>query len=782
MSEEKTERRAKDEGSIIRCDACPVLCRIREGKVGACDRYANVGGSLTRVDPLLVTERAETLVPFMDGAEDWGGGLVAQPERFVTGIGSGTTYPDYKPAPFIIASETAGVDMVTVVSEGIFSYCGVKVKIDTDRHVGPEQASVRADGEPIGHVTTAEYGSQMLSLGGVRHFTGGSKREGTVTCSTLLDLCNGKPATLTVDGGAELVVQAGAAPLVDGQYEARMRAGCGSAAMGMFARQWHGHADEVIVVDDQITGVLTEHQAGRFLDMPPSGIRIRGRRSTPGRYFQVARKGRGWAATDIADPLEIIERIDPKKAWPGLRLHMVSTTGEDAAWFELDETLTPRPAPMPEAIEMVVDRIAENCEPALCTVLFMAGAGGSLRAGVTENPVRLTRSIKDALTRVTAGGAPVHVWPGGGITFMVDVTRMPADAFGYVPTPALVAPIEFTLSRAEFATLGGHVDRIVPLEQALGDAEHRAEPWPPGQSLAAAGAHGLMPGRARMAILPDGRRLHLQHGPIDIVAEAFGEAPEVSAAYRQAGTRFATILDDLVAELDLLRRPLGESRPALRGSVARRMLGACWPHRAQFVTPMAAVAGSVADEVLAAMQAGRKLTRAYVNNGGDIAVHLSPGTSVSAGVVNDPDRPGLDDRIVLSADRPARGMATSGWRGRSLSFGIADAVTVLAETAAAADAAATLIGNAVTIDHPAIERAPATSLREESDLGARPVTVAVGPLPAHAKAAALDAGLAEARAMQRAGLIESARLALQGESRTLAPAETGGAAGASVAA
>ena len=291
-----------------------------------------------------------------------------------------------------------------------------------------------------------------------------------------------------------------------------------------------------------------------------------------------------------------------------------------------------------------------------------------------------------------------------------------------------------------------------------------------------------MPGRARMAILPDGRRLHLQHGPIDIVAEAFGEAAEVSAAYRQAGARFATILDDLVAELDLLRRPLGESRPALRGSVARRMLGACWPHRAQFVTPMAAVAGSVADEVLAAMQAGRKLTRAYVNNGGDIAAHLSPGTSVSAGVVNDPDRPCLEDRIVLSADRPARGMATSGWRGRSLSFGIADAVTVLAESAAAADAAATLIANAVNVDHPAIERAPATSLREESDLGARPVTVALGPLPAHAKAEALDAGLAEARAMQRAGLIESARLALQGESRLLAPVETGGAAGASVAA
>ena len=287
-----------------------------------------------------------------------------------------------------------------------------------------------------------------------------------------------------------------------------------------------------------------------------------------------------------------------------------------------------------------------------------------------------------------------------------------------------------------------------------------------------------MPGAARMAMLPDGHRLHLQHGPIDIVAEAFGDEAEVRAAYRQAGACFATVLDGLVAELAVLRRPLGETRPALTGPVARRMLAACWPHRAQFITPMAAVAGSVADEVLAAMTAGRRLARAYVNNGGDIAVHLSPGTSVSAGVVNDPDRPGLDDRIVLSADRAARGMATSGWRGRSLSFGIADAVTVLAESTAGADAAATLIANAVTVDHPAIERAPAVSLRGESDLGARLVTVAVGPLPAHAKAAALDTGLAEARAMQAARLIDSARLALQGESRTLAPVEPAGAAAA----
>ena len=287
-----------------------------------------------------------------------------------------------------------------------------------------------------------------------------------------------------------------------------------------------------------------------------------------------------------------------------------------------------------------------------------------------------------------------------------------------------------------------------------------------------------MPGEARMALLPDGRRLHLQHGPIDIVAEAFGESAEVDAAYRQAGARFATILDELVAELALLRRPLGRAKPALKGPVSRRMLGACWPHRRHFITPMAAVAGSVADEVLEAMTAGRSLARAYVNNGGDIAVHLGPGAAFSAGVVNDPDRPGLDDRIVFGTERPARGMATSGWRGRSLSFGIADAVTVLAESAAVADAAATLIANAVTVDYPAVERAPASSLREESDLGERLITVAVGPLPASARAAALDAGLTEARAMQRAGLIESARLALQGETRALAPAEAAGAAAA----
>ena len=476
------------EDDAIRCDACPVLCYIKPGRTGACDRYGNHEGQLVRLDPHIVLDRAvsrgDSVVPFLERQREWDGSLVSGPENFVTAIGAGTTYPDYKPAPFIISSEVQGVDMVTVVTEGIFSYCGVKVKIDTDRHLGPETNLVRARGEPIGHVTTSEYGSQMLSLGGVRHLTGGSRKEGSVTCDTLLNLCNGKAAELTIDEGATVIVQAGKAPVVDGIQEERMRVGCGSATIGMFAKQWFNKVDDVVVVDDHITGVLSEHQAGKLLGIPETGIKMKGRRSTPGRYFQVAEPGTAWGGTNIEDPLSILKPFNSRKAWPGLRLLMVSTTGEHHAYFELDEALQPVEKDLPASLRQSVARIKENCEPALCTVLFMGGAGGSLRAGVTENPVRLTRSVRDALTRVTCGGAPVYVWPGGGITFMVEVTRMPENAFGYVPTPALVAPIEFTLKLADYAALGGYVDHVRSLDSIMSDerrrhlSAHDDNPWP----------------------------------------------------------------------------------------------------------------------------------------------------------------------------------------------------------------------------------------------------------------------------------------------------------------
>ena len=478
----------------IRCDACPVMCYIKPGAAGACDRYANNNGELVRVDPHIVLERTVShggkLVPFQ-ASGDWDGKIVHDRGVFVTAIGAGTTYPDYKPAPFIVSSEVDGVDMVTVVTEGIFSYCGVKVKIDTDRYLGPETAAVRAQGEAVGHVTTSEYGSQMLSLGGVHHLTGGSKKEGRVTCDTLMDLSNGKAVELTVDGGSTVVVQAGAAPVIDGKAEHRMRVGCGSATIGMFAAQWRGLVDEVVVVDDHITGVVSEHQAGKVLGWEDTGIKIVGRRSTPGRYFKVSEPGLGWGGTQLTDPRAILADWNPKKgARPGLSLLMVSTTGEQFAYYELDEALRPVEKPFPERLRRSVALIEDNCEPALCTVLFMGGAGGSLRAGVTENPVNLTRSVHRLQTYVTVGGAPAYVWPGGGITLMVDVTRLPENAFGYVPTPALVAPIEFTMRREHYVALGGYEAEIRSVDDVLAKGGEyfndrrespapRGSPWPP---------------------------------------------------------------------------------------------------------------------------------------------------------------------------------------------------------------------------------------------------------------------------------------------------------------
>ena len=262
-----------------------------------------------------------------------------------------------------------------------------------------------------------------------------------------------------------------------------------------------------------------------------------------------------------------------------------------------------------------------------------------------------------------------------------------------------------------------------------------------------------------------GGRLHLQHGPIDLIIEAFGAADEVACAYGQAAVRFGDILETLVGELAVLRRPVGEAYPSLQGPVARRMAEAVWPHRAVFITPMAAVAGAVADEMLEALVRDRTLDKAYVNDGGDIAIHLAPGHELRAGIVADLRAPQLAGFATLRHDRPVRGIATSGRGGRSLSLGIADSATVLAASAAAADAAATLVANAVNVEHPAIERRPAHNLDPDSDLGDFPVTVSVGALPPALVARALDRGAAEARRLRLCGLIDSAALSLKGQWR-----------------
>ncbi|MER8952735.1 UPF0280 family protein [Mesorhizobium sp. M0833] len=268
--------------------------------------------------------------------------------------------------------------------------------------------------------------------------------------------------------------------------------------------------------------------------------------------------------------------------------------------------------------------------------------------------------------------------------------------------------------------------------------------------------------------LEDGRRLHLNHGPIDLIVEAFGEASECSAAYHQAVARFQTILVELVEELPELRRPASSRSRAFAGPTARRMEAAVVPLTKQFITPMAAVAGSVADEVLGALLAGRRLERAYVNNGGDSAIHLGNGQSMTLAIAGTGH--GLADRLTIRAEDGIRGVATSGWRGRSFSLGIADAVTVLARTGAAADAAATLIANAVDLPgHPAVRRVRARDLAPDSDLGDRLVTQGVGPLSAAEIAIALEGGFAVAEEFRRRGLIAAAALFLGGQARVAGP-------------
>jgi uncharacterized protein len=268
------------------------------------------------------------------------------------------------------------------------------------------------------------------------------------------------------------------------------------------------------------------------------------------------------------------------------------------------------------------------------------------------------------------------------------------------------------------------------------------------------------------ALLEDGR-LHLQHGPIDLIIEAFSDQQrEVDMAYEQASMGFSGLLSNLVLELKQLRTPVTDHFPRFDDSVAQRMARAAWPYREQYITPMAAVAGAVADEVLQALIAGRNLRRAYVNNGGDIALHLAPGEKFEIGVAGIEDA-AVKGQFLIHARHNVRGIATSGWRGRSFSLGIADSVTVLAKGAAEADAAATMIANAVNVDHPGIERVPAREIHEESDLGSLCVTRTVPALNRENIDRALDAGASVAEKYLKFGLIESAALRLQGQVRSI---------------
>jgi len=451
----------------VRCTSCPISCYIQPGKTGACQRFVNLDGELVRDLPLQRYEDVKEIVG--EYHED----AIRKP--LITGIGAGTTYPDTKPAPYIVQSRLKGIDVVTVVTEAPLSYSGIKVKVDTDLHMGNEGAPVVIGKKKVGHLCTEEYGSKILSLGGVNLLTG---RDGITIAKLIVDIANRREVRLKVEGGAELIIQVGKAPVIDGEIGTRMRVGCGSASMGLFGRYFLDAADEVIVLDAHLIGQFTEHAAGRGLNAKYSGIKLKARRSTPGRYF--GEHGRGWGGTPIEKPLDIIEGVDPKIAKPGTTVLITETTAERAAMFRLGKDRKFTQIELTPKAKLAVDMIASNCQPSRVSAVFVGGSGGSARAGVTKVPVKLNQAIHQHRARLTVGGAPTFILPGGGITFLVDVEKVMLRAFTYVPTPATVVPLEYTMRLKEYLEIGGHKEKIRKLKDVLKELKENSK-FPAGR-------------------------------------------------------------------------------------------------------------------------------------------------------------------------------------------------------------------------------------------------------------------------------------------------------------
>jgi len=442
------------------CSSCPICCLIPVGKTGACQRFVNLEGNLVRNIPLQRYEDVREIIG--EDHEE----IIRKP--LITGIGAGTTYPDTKPAPYIVQSDRNGIDVVTVVTEAPLSYSGIKVKVDTDQYMGKEGASIFAGKRKVGHLCTEEYGSKMLSLGGVNLLTG---KDGLAVAKLIVEIANRREVRLKVEEGAELILQVGKAPIIDGETGERMRVGCGSASMGLFGRYYLGAADEVIVLDAHLIGQFTEHTAGKELGAKYSGLRIRGRRSTPGRYF--GEHGRGWGGTPVENPLDIIEGFDPQIARPGMTVLITETTAKRAAMYRLKEDGKFSPIRLSPKAKAAVEMMASNCQVSRVSAVYAGGSGGSARAGVTKIPVKLNLAIHENRAKLTVGGAPTYILPGGGISFLVDVEKVRVRAFTYVPTPATVVPLEYTMRLEEYLEMGGHGESIRKLEDVPRELKSR---------------------------------------------------------------------------------------------------------------------------------------------------------------------------------------------------------------------------------------------------------------------------------------------------------------------
>lgn len=437
------------------CRNCGVKCRIPEGKQGACKRFRNDGGKLVLVRPLQIPTNTK-----LDPEK------IATVRPIVSAVGAGAAYPDYKPAPYIVTEKRDDFDVVTVVTEAPVSYSSMMVKIDTNAHVGDEGALVRRDGRVVGIVTTEQYGSHILILGGVNKVKG---PDGMYVVKTMAELGNKQKVTLTVDKGCTLELQVGEHPVIDGEVDDKMRVGCGGACCGLFARSLAPLIDEAIILDHHITGLFTKHPAGAE-QKPYSGVTPVGRLATAGRYF--FEHGDGWGGTNIKDPVEAIKDIDMTIAKPGMKILVAETTWRKIALFEVSKDGKPVSVPITPEIEKFRKMAAGCCEDSRVSAMYYAGVGGSARAGVTVDPIQITKAVHRGDATLSIAGAPTFIMPGGGITFLADVEKMIDHPFNYTASPAVLAPIEYTMTVENYKKIKGHIHAMRTKEDVLAEGRY----------------------------------------------------------------------------------------------------------------------------------------------------------------------------------------------------------------------------------------------------------------------------------------------------------------------
>ncbi|MBW1712652.1 MAG: 4Fe-4S binding protein [Deltaproteobacteria bacterium] len=442
-------------GTVV-CDHCPVHCRVPVEDVGACHRYRNVDGQLRRVVPLHVYDKSKTRLNPIDN-------LPTRP--LLTGYGAGTNRP-LAPARIIAQDVIEGVEVVTAVTEAVLSFSGVRVKLDLDDYIGPEGGPVLRRKKVVGHVTATEYGSRNMSVGGVSLL---KSPQGPTVARTMTELANKEWVGLEVKDGANLEIAVDKPPIVNGQEIGRTSFGCGSSVGKLFSHHLLKLVDDCIMLDPGVTGQMAYHHAAP--GAKPTGITACGKMSTPGRYLVPS--GDGWGGTFVTDPRQAIAVIDKSVAWPGLRILVTETRAEKAAYFVLDDELEPVQRPLTEELENLLAFMRGCCQEARTNVLYVGGVGGGVRGALhPDHSPEVARAVMSGRIRLTAGGQKTCLMPGGNLIFSADVSPMPTGCFAWVPTPATVVPIEFTMTRKTYDQVCGYPRAVKPMDEVLQEFDH----------------------------------------------------------------------------------------------------------------------------------------------------------------------------------------------------------------------------------------------------------------------------------------------------------------------